>query len=73
MSVLSERLKQLRIDKSVTQKCIANHLGITEVSMQRFEYGTSRPKLDNLIVLADYFGVSLDYLVGRTDNPAINK
>ena len=69
MTVLSERLKQLRIKKAVTQKTLADFLGIAEVSMQRFEYGTSKPKLENLIALADYFDVSLDYLVGRSDNP----
>lgn len=73
MPVIADRLKQLRHQKSVTQKAVAQYLGIAEVSLQRFEYGTSKPKLENLISLADYFNVSLDYLVGRTDNPEINK
>lgn len=67
MTALSERIKQLRLEKAVTQKSIADYLGVAEVSMQRFEYGTSKPKLENLIALADYFNVSLDYLVGRSD------
>ena len=67
--ILNERLKKLRLQNKVTQKAIADSIGVTEVSLQRFEYGTSRPKLENVIKIADFFNVSLDYLVGRTDNP----
>ena len=73
MFILSERIKQLRVDKNLTQKQVAEILEIKEVSFQRFEYEIRRPGLDTLIKLADYFGVSLDYLVGRTDNPKVNK
>lgn len=73
MSLLSERLKKTRLDKSITQKAVADYLGIAEVSYQRFEYGSSKPRLDSIIGIANYFGVSLDYLVGRTDNPAVNR
>ena len=67
---IGEQLKTLRKKKSVTQKNIAEAVHITEVSYQRYEYGTVRPSLDVLIALADYFDVSLDYLVGRSDDPA---
>lgn len=69
MNFIGNRLKELRIDKQVTQKNIAQTIGITEVSYQRYEYGTVRPSLDILIALADYFNVSIDYLVGRSDDP----
>lgn len=72
MSMLSTRLIELRKSKGLTQKNLADFLGIAPVSWQRFEYGSSKPKLENIIALADYFGVSIDYLVGRTDNPEIN-
>lgn len=62
---ISKRLKSLRKIKKVTQKAVAEFLHITEVSYQRYEYGTVRPSLDVLIALADYFDVPLDYLVGR--------
>ena len=68
--ILNKRLKELRLRDGVTQKSIADKIGVTSVSLQRFEYGTARPKLENIIALADYFNVSLDYLVGRSDNPA---
>lgn len=73
MSTLSTRLTELRKEKGLTQKNLADFLGIAPVSWQRFEYGSSKPKLDNIIALADYFDVSVDYLLGRTDNPSINR
>ena len=69
MSIIGERLKQLRKSANVTQKAVANAIGVTEVSYQRFEYGTVRPSIDTLAALADYFNVSVDYLIGRSDTP----
>lgn len=69
MSAIGERIKELRLEKKVTQKEIAEGIGVSPVSVQRFEYGSVRPSLDTLIALADYFDVSLDYLVGRSDVP----
>ena len=68
--ILNERLKKLRLQNGVTQKAIAEGIGVTSVSVQRFEYGTAKPKLDTVIKLADFFNVSTDYLLGRSDNPA---
>ena len=69
MGKINERIKLLRASSSLTQKQLAEAVSVTEVSLQRFEYGSARPSLDTLIALADYFDVSLDYLVGRSDNP----
>jgi len=69
MLKLNERIKELREKNNKTQKQLADFLGIQVVSFQRFEYGMRCPSLDNLIKIADYFDVSLDYLVGRSDNP----
>lgn len=66
---IAERIKSLRKSNGFTQKTIADGIGVTEVSYQRFEYGTVRPSLEKLIAIADYFNVSLDYLVGRSDDP----
>jgi transcriptional regulator with XRE-family HTH domain len=69
MDKFAERLKQLRKQKCLTQVKMADFLGCTEQHYQRIEYGKINiPTLD-LIALADYFGVSLDYLVGRSDEP----
>ena len=71
--ILNERLKKLRAVKNVTQQRVADELGVTVGNVQKFEYGTARPKLDNVIKIADFFDVSIDYLVGRTDNPQISR
>jgi len=67
MVSFAERLKMLRIEKSITQKAIAEYLGIQETSYQHYEYGKRTPNQETTIKLADYFNVSLDYLVGRSD------
>lgn len=67
MSTIGERIKGLRLSKKVTQKEIADAIGVSSVSVQRFEYGSVRPSLDTLIALANYFDVSLDYLCGRDE------
>jgi transcriptional regulator with XRE-family HTH domain len=72
MQSFSERLKQLRIEHKITQKSIANHLDIREQAYQKYEYGMREPNHAITIKLADYFNVSTDYLLGRTDNPTRN-
>lgn len=44
-------------------------LGVTERAYQHYELGTREPNMERLLALADYFDVSIDYLVGRTENP----
>lgn len=65
-----ERLKELRISRNLTQKDVADSVGMASVAYQRYEYGTREPAYQKLVALADYFNVSLDYLVGRSDDPA---
>lgn len=60
-----ERFKELRKLKGLTQKQMAETLSITENQCQRYEYGTTLPTVTGLIEIADFFDVSLDYLVGR--------
>lgn len=61
------RLKKLRKDKKLTQTEVAAALNITVRQYQRYESGEQTTTLDNLIALADFFDVSLDYLCGRRD------
>ena len=70
MLSFSERLKLLRVEASLTQKKIATAIGITERGYIDLESGKSKPKYDNVVKLAYYFDVSLDYLVGRIDDSA---
>ena len=67
--ILSERLKQCRKENGFTQCQVAIYCDITEKAYQNYELMTREPKLEILIKIADLFHVSLDYLVGRTDNP----
>lgn len=73
MPTLSERLIELKENKNRLQKDIAKAVNLSLRSYQRYEYGEREPTSSILIALADYFNVSLDYLVGRTDNPEVNK
>jgi len=70
MSMFSDRLKELRNVKGVTQKGMAEFLGMLEQSYQKYEYGQREPNFETTIKLADFFDVTLDYLLGRSDNPA---
>lgn len=69
---LSDSIKRFRKARHLTQKQVAAKLGIDYQGYQRYEYGTVIPKIDMMIRLADAYNVSIDYLVGRTDNPEIN-
>lgn len=57
---------------NITKKSIADTIGISVRNYYRYERGEQNPILPILILLADYFDFSIDYLVGRTDNPNIN-
>ena len=65
--VLQERLRALRKEKNETQVQVANAIGVTDRQYQRFEAGVNLPGFENLCALADHFGVTLDYLAGRTE------
>ena len=65
--MIADRIKSLRKTNGATQKAVAAAIGIAERQYQDYEYGKNKPGIDILIALADYFDVSLDYLVGRTD------
>ena len=61
------RLRDLREDSDLTQKQIADYLHIKQNTYCQYESGRRQIPLDMLIKLADYYNVTLDYLVGRTD------
>ncbi len=62
-----ERLKNLRQQKKVSQKELAAYLGISVRGYQFYESEVNEPNIKMLVALADFYGVSIDYLVGRTD------
>ncbi|CEP86936.1 helix-turn-helix domain-containing protein [Paraclostridium sordellii] len=71
MSNLSNRLKLLRNEKNVMQKDIANYLNITTSAYGFYEQGKRTPTPEILSALAEYFDVSVDYLIGRVDTKQI--
>lgn len=77
MSKLPEILKRLRTQKRVYLKEIAPLLNVSVGTVSNYENGIHTPGPDALIQLADYYGVSVDYLIGHTDCPcpinAINR
>lgn len=69
MMSFPERIIALKNEKHVLQKEIAAAIGITVRNYQRYEKGEQQPTLPVLVSLADYFSVSLDFLVGRSEDP----
>ena len=72
-SILAARLKQCRKERGLSQINVAVACGISERAYQNYEILRREPKLEILVRIADYFGVSLDYLVGRTDKRDLNR
>lgn len=72
-TILAKRLKQCRTEKGYTQAQVAIYCDITEKAYQNYELMTREPKLEILLKIANLFNVSLDYLVGRTDEKQINR
>ena len=63
------RLKELRTKRRISQVKLAMDLNMSQNSISRYETGEREAGYVTLIAFADYFGVSVDYLLGRTDNP----
>lgn len=63
-NLFSERLKELRIEKQIGQVELANAINVSKGIISLWENGLREPKLNNLISLASFFNVSIDYLVG---------
>lgn len=64
---MRNRIRDLREDRDIRQSDLAEAVGIDQRTISNYETGRTNPDSDALIKLADFFGVSIDYLVGRTD------
>ena len=71
MPHIADRLKCLRKAKGLTQKDVALAVDKTERTYRRYEASEIEPSATTIVKLADFFDVSTDYLLGRTDNPRI--
>lgn len=69
----AKRLKELRKAKGLTLEQLGNDIGTTRATLSNFENEKKKPSLDMVIKIADYFQVSIDYLVGRTDDPTFHR
>lgn len=67
MSKISERLKDLRAEKNLSQNQLCEQLGIARTTYANYEQGTREPSIEMIILFCNFFGVSADYLIGRTD------
>jgi len=67
MSVFSERLVSLRKSKGVSQAFAAKEIRVSPRAYQKYEYEESEPTLSVAARIADFYGVSLDYLAGRSE------
>ena len=68
MSLFSERLKNLREERNIYSKDLANTLNVEPATVTNWEKGNRFPREDMLIKIADFFDCTTDYLLGRTDN-----
>ena len=67
------RLKEIRKSRGISQLKMAIDLNTNQNTISRYETGEREPGINELIQIADYFSVSIDYLLERTDIPEINK
>jgi transcriptional regulator with XRE-family HTH domain len=67
MKIFGERLLELRKEKGVSQAKLAKDLGVSYSVVCYWETNRSEPTAPNLVKIADYFGVSVDFLLGRVD------
>lgn len=70
---METNLKKLRLKKKKTQLNVQMETGIEQALLSKYESGKRIPPTETLITLADYYDVSIDYIMGRTENPEINK
>ena len=73
MEIFADRIKELRLERGLTQEAVGEIIGVKRYAVYSYEKGRACPEMKGLVALADYFGVSMDYLAGRTDNREINR
>ena len=71
--IMQNRLKELRKRKGCTQISVQMQTGIEQALLSKFENGERTPPTETLVRLAEFYDVSIDYILCRTDNPEINR
>lgn len=70
---MKTNLKKLRTERGLTQVALQMQTGIDQALISKFESGERIPPTDVLLQLADFYGVSIDYILCRTENPKLNE
>ena len=70
---MSAPLKELRKEKGLSQIAVQMQTGIEQALISQYENGERVPPTETLMQLADFYGVSMDYIMGRTDRKEINR
>lgn len=70
---MSAPLKELRKEKGLSQIAVQMQTGIEQALISKYENGERVPPTETLMQLADFYGVSMDYIMGRTDRKEINR
>ena len=71
--IMQNRLKKLRKDRGYTQIALQMQTGIEQALLSKFENGERVPPTETLLRLAEFYNVSIDYILCRTDKPEVNK
>lgn len=67
LPIFSQRLKELRMERSLGQVALAESIGVSKAVVSMWETGKRESSMTSLIALANFYGVSIDYIVGLTD------
>ncbi|KEK24736.1 helix-turn-helix domain-containing protein [Bacillus gaemokensis] len=71
--MIGEIIKKLRKEKNITQEQLGNVIGVSKMAISYFEKGKKAPGRETLEKIADYFNITTDYLLGRSDDPELNE
>ena len=71
--LMKNKLRQLRKERKLTQVELRMRTGIEQSLLSKYENGERIPPTETLVILADFYNVSIDYILCRTENPSINK
>lgn len=66
--MIGTRIKELRLEKNLSQLCLAKQIGVSQKAIDYWERGVNEPKCSYIVALCDFFGVTADYLLCRTDS-----
>lgn len=70
---MGDRLRQLRLERRLSQEEVARQVGITRSAYSHYEINNRHPVYETLMKLASYFNVTLDYIIGGNDTKRINR